>query len=99
MGWQHKSGLSVDLGYQFVALTGAESLAAGFEGTYSGTAQVGGLTLGFRMPVKEEPAAEPMPDPNAPAPAAEPVPAPAADPAPAPAAKDLPDDAAPAPTN
>lgn len=99
VGWQHKSGLSIDLGYQFVALTGAESFAPGFEGTYGGTAQVVGLTLGYRMPVTEEPAPEPMADPNVPAAAAEPAPVPAADPTPAPA-KDLPDtDAAPVPTN
>ena len=96
VGWQHKSGLAVDLGYQFVALTGAESLAAGFEGTYSGTAQVIGLTLGYRMPVSEAPAPEPMPDPNAPAPAPEAAPV-TTEPAPV---KDLPDtEPAPAPTN
>lgn len=98
VGWQHTSGFGVDLGYQFVALTGAESLAAGFEGTYGGTAQVIGLTLSYRMPVKEAPAPEPMADPNAPAPAADPAPAPApasTEPAPAPA----PTEGAPAPTN
>ncbi len=60
VGWKHDSGFGVDLGYQFVILTGADSLAPGFEGTYSGTAQVIGLTLTYRTPVaKREPMVEP----------------------------------------
>lgn len=51
IGWQHQNGLGVDLGYQFVALTGAASTAPGFQGTYGGTAQVLGLTLSYKMPV------------------------------------------------
>lgn len=39
----------VDLGYQFVYLTDTKSTAAGFEGSYSGTAHVLGLTLGYSM--------------------------------------------------
>ena len=78
VGWQHESGVGVDIGYQFVALTGAQSIAPGFEGTYSGTAQVIGLTLGYRMPVAArapvtEPAPAPAADPTVPA--GEPVPA------------------------
>ncbi len=60
VGWRHDSGFGVDLGYQFVALTGGESLAPGFEGTYSGTAQVVGLTLSYRSP---PPTRAPVPEP------------------------------------
>jgi len=67
VGWKHDSGFGVDIGYQFVALTGAESTAPGFSGTYGGTAQVVGLTLTYRMPVTEraadaEPPAEKVPE-------------------------------------
>lgn len=82
VGWQHEIGFSVDLGYQFVVLTGADSTAPGFEGKYSGTAQVIGLTLGYRMPVAARaPVTEPA---AAPAPAAtEPMPVPATEAVPA----------------
>jgi len=39
----------VDLGYQFVYLKKTESTAAGFPGTYDGTAHVMGLTVGYSM--------------------------------------------------
>jgi long-chain fatty acid transport protein len=39
----------VDLGYQYVYLTDTKSTATGFEGTYSGTGHVLGLTLGYSM--------------------------------------------------
>jgi long-chain fatty acid transport protein len=80
VGWKHDIGIGVDLGYQFVVLTGAESLAPGFNGTYSGTAQVIGLTLAYRMPVA---ARNPPVDPSVPAvdPLAPTEPAPAAVPA------------------
>lgn len=48
VGWQHQSGFTVDVGYQFVALLANQSTAPTFPGTYSGTAQVLGLTLGYR---------------------------------------------------
>ena len=81
VGWQHQSGFGIDVGYQFVVLTGADSTAPGFQGRYAGTAQVLGLTLGYKMPIADAP--EPMPEPAAapaepavdPAPAAEPPPA------------------------
>ena len=69
VGWRHDCGFSVDFGYQFVALVGAQSYAPGFEGRYGGTAQVVGLNLGFRMG-----GATPSSPPAVPA---EPVPAPA----------------------
>ncbi len=82
VGWKHDSGFGVDIGYQFVALTGAESTSPGFSGTYGGTAQVVGLTLTYRMPVTERaPMAEPPAE--APAPAADPVAPPATEPVPA----------------
>jgi long-chain fatty acid transport protein len=39
----------MDLGYQYVYLAKTESTAAGFEGTYSGSGHVLGLTLGYTM--------------------------------------------------
>lgn len=87
VGWQHQSGFGVDLGYQFVILTGSESFAPGFEGRYSGTAQVVGLTLSYKMnppsraavvPAVDPANADPMAPPAAVDPAAtEPAPAPA----------------------
>jgi long-chain fatty acid transport protein len=63
VGWAHTSGFGVDLGYQFVVLTGATSYAPGFEGRYAGTAQVIGLTLAYKMPVaKRAPPVEPLHD-------------------------------------
>ncbi|MBS1148947.1 MAG: fadL [Myxococcaceae bacterium] len=91
VGWQHKSGFGVDLGYQFVILTGSESFAPGFEGSYGGTAQVIGLTLGYKM---STPATAPVVEPDPLAPAGEPAPAaeppPATEPAPAPAPEAVP---------
>jgi long-chain fatty acid transport protein len=49
VGWRHDSGFRVDVGYQFVALIGADSFAPNFQGRYGGTAQVLGLNLGFKM--------------------------------------------------
>jgi long-chain fatty acid transport protein len=41
--------IRADLGYQFVMLHDTESTAPGFEGTYNGTANVVGLTIGYSM--------------------------------------------------
>jgi long-chain fatty acid transport protein len=87
VSWHHDSGFRVDFGYQFVALLGADSYAPGFEGRYSGTAQVIGLNVGFRMPNREtaaatEPAAEPPPANLNEAPPAETAPAPKSETAP-----------------
>ncbi|MBX7097810.1 MAG: outer membrane protein transport protein [Myxococcaceae bacterium] len=49
VGWVHDSGFAVDVGYQFVALIPHESVAPGFSGTYSGTAQVLAVTLGYHL--------------------------------------------------
>ncbi|GMU02291.1 outer membrane protein transport protein [Corallococcus caeni] len=46
VGYQLKP-FRADLGYQFVALSDKESSAPGIPGTYSGSAHVFGLTLGF----------------------------------------------------
>ena len=84
VSWHHDSGFRVDFGYQFVALLAQNSLAPGFNGTYSGTAQVIGLNVGFRMPSTSVSDVVPADAP----PAAD---APAADaPAKAPAAADAP---------
>lgn len=48
-GWRSTFGLNADLGYQFVALLPQESTAPGFAGTYSGTAQVIGLNVGYKL--------------------------------------------------
>jgi len=73
VGYTHSSGVFADLGYQFVALlsqqatspcvTGTTDMCAGgFPGTYSGTAHVISLSLGFRRPAGE-PAAPVEPEP------------------------------------
>ncbi len=41
--------LRADVGYQFVTLMDTDSTAPGIDGTYSGSAQVFGLTLGYSM--------------------------------------------------
>jgi long-chain fatty acid transport protein len=46
VGYQFRP-FRADLGYQFVALADKESSAPGIPGTYSGSAHVFGLTLGF----------------------------------------------------
>lgn len=48
-GWRSTFGLSVDLAYQFVLLTPATSTAPGFSGTYTGSAQVIALNVGYRL--------------------------------------------------
>ncbi|MBL8957143.1 MAG: outer membrane protein transport protein [Myxococcaceae bacterium] len=59
VGYQHSSGFFADLGFQFVVLlsqpatspcvtAAADQCAGGLPGTYSGTAQVLSLSLGFR---------------------------------------------------
>ncbi len=74
VSWKHDVGLRVDFGYQFVLLMSQNSYAPGFEGTYSGTAQVIGLNVGFKIPMGKSEA------PVAPAEGTEPAPAPAAAP-------------------
>ncbi len=81
IGYTHPSGLFADLGFQFVALLSQRSTAPGFPGTYSGTAQVISLSIGFRRSSADRPAE--------PAPEAPPADAPAATDAP-PAATDAP---------
>ncbi len=48
-GWKSDFGLRVDLAYQFIALFDQRSNAPGFSGTYSGTANVIGLNVGYKM--------------------------------------------------
>ncbi|MBU8900157.1 transporter [Corallococcus sp. H22C18031201] len=48
VGYQFKP-FRADLGYQFVALSDKQSTSPGMSGTYSGTAHVFGLTLGYSM--------------------------------------------------
>jgi long-chain fatty acid transport protein len=52
VGYQHSSGFKADLGFQFVALLSQASTATGFAGTYSGTAEVISLSLGWKMAPK-----------------------------------------------
>ncbi len=49
LSWHSTFGLGADLAYQFVALFSQKSTAPGFSGTYSGTAQVIGLNLNYRL--------------------------------------------------
>src|SRR5581483_10420429 len=59
IGWRHSSGFKVDFGFQFIALLSQSSSALGFPGTYSGTAEVLSLSLGWKSkpmaPVQQEP--------------------------------------------
>jgi long-chain fatty acid transport protein len=48
-GWRSSFGLGVDLAYQYVILAPAHSSAPGFAGTYSGSAHVVSLNVGYRM--------------------------------------------------
>ena len=72
VSWKHDSGFRVDFGYQFVALLGQDSYAPGFAGRYAGTAQVIGLNVGFRMPVKAADEAPPAVEPVKEAPVEQP---------------------------
>lgn len=49
LGWRSSFGLRADLGYTYVAILDSKSTALGFGGTYSGGAQVIGITLGYRI--------------------------------------------------
>ncbi|MBK7862305.1 MAG: outer membrane protein transport protein [Archangiaceae bacterium] len=72
VGYKHSSGFFADLGFQFIALLAQNSSAPGFPGTYSGTAEVISLSLGYRHQAhpKAEVAPEAVPG-EAPAPAGE----------------------------
>ncbi|MHB8873346.1 MAG: OmpP1/FadL family transporter [Myxococcaceae bacterium] len=48
-GYQVMKGLRADLGYQLVILTGSRSTSPYFPAEYSGTAQVVGLSVAYRM--------------------------------------------------
>jgi len=48
-GWKSSFGLTADLAYQFVYLQSQKSTAPGFSGTYSGTAHVISVNVGYRM--------------------------------------------------
>jgi long-chain fatty acid transport protein len=78
--WRHESGVHVDVGYQFIILTGKTSTAPAFPGDYGGFVNILGLTVGYSTPPTKEAlnmtAPEPPPpDVTAPAPANEPPPA------------------------
>lgn len=82
LGFHHSSGFRADLGFQFVALLSQPSSAPGLPGTYSGTAEVISLTVGYRFPMAKSdaspPPADPPPtDPAAATPETAPAPAPA----------------------
>jgi len=49
VGWRSNFGLRADLGYTYVAILDQKSTAIGFAGTYSGGAQVIGITLGYHF--------------------------------------------------
>ena len=86
--WKHESGIHVDLGYQFIILTGKTSTLPQFPGDYGGFANVLGLSIGYSTPKAKEalnlPPADltPPPGDTTPAPAdTTPAPAPAPPPA------------------
>jgi long-chain fatty acid transport protein len=89
--WKHESGVHVDLGYQFIILTGKTSTAPAFPGDYGGFVNILGLSIGYTTPkAKEEALNLPPADATPPPPDAAPAPDPAATPPePAPAAPTL----------
>jgi len=52
--WRHKTGIYVDLAYEGVFLLGATSTAPQFPGTYSGSAGIVALAVGYRTPTKKK---------------------------------------------
>jgi long-chain fatty acid transport protein len=48
-GWRSSSGFGVDLSYQFILLAASQSTAPGFAGTYTGSAHIVSLNVGFRQ--------------------------------------------------
>jgi long-chain fatty acid transport protein len=50
----HRSGIHVDLGYQFIILFSKTSSAPPLFGEYGGSVNVLGLTVGYRSPTREE---------------------------------------------
>jgi long-chain fatty acid transport protein len=52
--WRHESGVHVDVGYQFILLTGKTSTVQAFPGDYGGFAQVLGITIGYATPKAKE---------------------------------------------
>lgn len=49
LGWRASFGLRIDAAYQYVLLAPATSTAPGFTGTYSGSASVISLNVGYRL--------------------------------------------------
>lgn len=83
----HASGVHVDLGYQFLFLFSRESSALELPGTYSGLANILGISVGYSTP-PPPPTPPPAPPPPPPPPVTAPPPAPpppALPPEPAPA--------------
>ena len=84
--WKHESGVHVDLGYQFIILTGKTSTAPAFPGDYGGFVNVLGLSVGYSTPKAKEalnlppadltPPLDPAPAPAPTNPDAAPAPAP-----------------------
>jgi long-chain fatty acid transport protein len=52
--WKHQSGVHVDVGYQFIILTGKTSTVAAFPGDYGGFANVLGISIGYATPKAKE---------------------------------------------
>ena len=86
--WRHDSGIHVDVGYQFILLTGQTSTLPQFPGDYGGFANVLGLSLGYSTPKVKEALLLPPADVTPPSARGGPTPAPGTTgptPAPAPA--------------
>jgi long-chain fatty acid transport protein len=52
--WRHQSGFHVDVGYQFIILTGKTSTVQALPGDYGGFAQVLGISIGYATPKAKE---------------------------------------------
>lgn len=84
--YRHQSGFHLDLGYQFIILTGKTSTAPQLPGEYGGIVNILGISVGYSTPPKPaeqawvDPAAGP--EPGAPPGPATPTPDPQVQPAP-----------------
>ncbi len=76
-------GVHVDLGYQFLVLTGKTSTAPAFPGDYGGFVNIVGVTIGYTTPSEKKEATNVPPPDDRPTPAEpEPPPPPAVTPPP-----------------
>jgi hypothetical protein len=52
--WKHESGVHVDVGYQFIILTGKTSTFGALPGDYGGFVNILGLSIGYATPAPKQ---------------------------------------------